>query len=158
MSTASDQPAPTATRRTVATYSTYREAERAVDYLSDEGFPVEHVAIVGTGLRLVEQVAGRVTTGRAAGIGALQGVLIGLLFALFFGIFFTGPGFGWLLLYAVIAGALFGALFGAISQASQGGRRDFASATSTQADKYEIHVDVAVADEARRLLDSLPAR
>ena len=158
MTTASDQPGPAATRRTIATYSTYREAERAVDWLSDEGFPVERVAIIGTGLRLVEQVAGRTTTGRAAGIGALQGVLIGVLFALFFGIFFTGPGFGWLLLYAILAGALFGALFGAISQASQGGRRDFTSATSTQADKYEIQVDEAVADEAKRLLDSMPTR
>ncbi|MET9392876.1 general stress protein [Streptomyces sp. NPDC006624] len=34
-------------RRPVAAYETYREAERAVDHLSDQGFPMERVAIVG---------------------------------------------------------------------------------------------------------------
>jgi hypothetical protein len=72
-------------RRAVASYSNYREAEHAVDWLSDQGFPVERIAIVGTGLRYVEQVAGRVTTARAALTGAGQGLLIGLLFALLFG-------------------------------------------------------------------------
>ncbi|HEX2310825.1 MAG TPA: general stress protein, partial [Vicinamibacterales bacterium] len=82
-----------ASRRTIASYSTYAEAEHAVDWLSDHGFAVERSAIVGTGLRSVEQVTGRMTPGRAAGIGAAQGALIGALFALLFGIFFTGPEF-----------------------------------------------------------------
>src|SRR5262245_5545847 len=90
-------------RTTVATYRTYREAERAADFLSDRGFPVERAAIVGTGLRSVEQISGRVTTGRAALMGAGQGALIGFLFAVLFGIFFTlnKAWFG-LLVYAVV--------------------------------------------------------
>ena len=36
--------------------TSYEAAEHAVDWLSDQGFPVEHVRIVGTGLRYVEQV------------------------------------------------------------------------------------------------------
>ena len=60
-------------KTTVATYGTYPEAERAVDHLSDNDFPVERVAIVGTGLKTVEQVQGRVTTGRAALAGAKRG-------------------------------------------------------------------------------------
>jgi hypothetical protein len=158
VTTGSDRPASTGMRRTIAKYSSYSDAERAVDWLSDQGFAVQHVAIVGTGLRLVEQIGGRITTARAAGLGALQGALIGLLFALFFGIFFTGPGFGWLLLYAVVTGALFGVLFGALAQGAQGGTRDFTSTTQTAADSYEIQVDTAVADEAKRLLDSMPGR
>jgi hypothetical protein len=59
--------APATPRRTIATASNYQEAERAVDWLSDEGFPVERASIVGTGLRFVEQVSGRLTTSRAAG-------------------------------------------------------------------------------------------
>jgi len=43
-----------ASRRTIASYSTYAEAERAVDWLADDGFAVERSAIVGTGLRSVE--------------------------------------------------------------------------------------------------------
>jgi hypothetical protein len=144
-------------RRVVATYDSYPEAERAVDFLSDKDFPVQRIAIVGTGLKTVEQVAGRLTTGRAALMGAGQGALIGLLFALFLGIFFTldKSWFG-LLIYALVVGALFGAIFGAILQAAQGGRRDFASVQGMQADRYELQVDDEVADRARELLTQLP--
>ena len=38
-------------RRTITSATTYEAAERAVDWLSDQGFPVEHTRIVGTGLR-----------------------------------------------------------------------------------------------------------
>lgn len=153
----SGQPASGATRRTIASYSGYQEAVRAVDWLSDRGFPVERVAIVGTGLRSVEQVAGRVTTGRAALTGALQGAMIGLLFALLFGLFFTGPGFLGLLVYAVVAGALFGAVFGALGHSALGGERDFASAVHTEAERYDVQVDESAAGEAKQLLDAMPA-
>lgn len=46
-------------RRAVASFSTYAEAERAVDHLSDQQFPVERVSIVARDLKLVEQVTGR---------------------------------------------------------------------------------------------------
>jgi heat induced stress protein YflT len=42
--------APSATRRSILSTEHYAAAVRAVDWLSDEGFPVERVAIVGTGL------------------------------------------------------------------------------------------------------------
>jgi len=54
------------TRRTIGVYPTYAEAERAVDRLADAKFPVERVAIVGTGIRWVEQVTGRMSYGKAA--------------------------------------------------------------------------------------------
>lgn len=150
--------ATTAPRCTVASYSTYAEAERSVDWLSDNGFPVERSAIVGTGLRSVEQVTGRMTQGRAAKVGAGQGALIGALFALLFGIFFTGPEFAELLLFALVSGALFGALYGAAFQyAASGGKRDFVSSADIQADRYEVQVDEAAADEATRVLRDMPA-
>jgi hypothetical protein len=46
---------------TIATYPDYLSAQRAVDFLSDNDFPVAQTAIVGTDLRLVEQVPGRLT-------------------------------------------------------------------------------------------------
>ena len=46
-------------RVVVASYESYPEAQRAVDYLSDRRFPVERVAIVADDLRFVEQVTGR---------------------------------------------------------------------------------------------------
>jgi hypothetical protein len=42
-------------------YKSYRDAERAVNYLADNGFPVERVAIVGRELELLQQVTGRLT-------------------------------------------------------------------------------------------------
>jgi hypothetical protein len=145
-------------RRTIASYSTYAEAERAVDWLSDHGFAVERSAIVGTGLRSVEQVTGRMTPGRAAAIGAGQGALIGALFALLFGIFFSGPDFAELLLYSLVTGAVFGALYGALFQyAASGGKRDFVSSADIEADRYEVQVDEATAGEATRVLRRMPA-
>ncbi len=157
MATSSTGP-PSGARRTIATFGSYRDAERAVDYLSDQGFPVESLAIVGTGLRYVEEIAGRVTSARAALMGAGQGAVLGLLFASLFGLFFTDTGVGLLglLIYGLISGAVFGALFGLLGHLAQGGRRDFASVASTRADRYEIQAEDPVADEAERLLRALP--
>ena len=143
-------------RTTVATYDNYRDAERAVDFLSDKGFPVQRAAIVGTGLRTVEQIAGRITTGRAALMGAGQGAMIGLIFALLIGLFFTvDEAFFGVLLYGLIVGALFGATFAAIIQAMQGGRRDFASVRAMEAERYEVQVDHEVSAQAKQLLAEL---
>ena len=43
-------------RTVIASYGDYRQAQQAVDFLADEKFPVEHVTIVGSGLKLVETV------------------------------------------------------------------------------------------------------
>jgi hypothetical protein len=147
-----------ASTRTIASYKSYAAAQRAVDWLSDQGFAVERLAIVGKGLSSVEQVAGRMTAGRGALIGAGQGSLIGALFALLFGIFFTGPDFGGLFLYAVVTGGIFGSLFGALAHAAySGGDRDFVSETNIAADRYEVQADEEVADEAKRILEAQPA-
>jgi hypothetical protein len=151
-------PVPDSTRRSVASASDYREAERAVDWLSDQGFPVDRVSIVGTGLRYVERVSGRLTIGRAALGGMAQGAWIGLFFALLFSLFFdlsTGDFFG-LLAYGVVTGAVFGALWGASLQWLMRGRRDFASVAQTRADHYEVQVDAGAADEAERLIAGMP--
>ena len=67
-------------------YTTYEEAQRLVDGLSDAGFPVERVRIIGHDMNSVEQVTGRLTKGRAAllgaGGGAWWGLMIGLLLAI----------------------------------------------------------------------------
>jgi hypothetical protein len=149
---------PTGPRRTIATFSSYADAERSVDYLSDQDFPVQSLTIVGTGLHYVEEIAGRVTSARAALLGAGQGAVLGLLLASLFGLFFTDTGVGLLglLVYGLVTGAIFGALFGLLGHLAQGGRRDFASVASTRADRYEIQADAAEAGEAERLLRALP--
>jgi hypothetical protein len=149
------QPPGVTPKTTVAAYGSYAEAERAVDFLSDRDFPVERVAIVGTGLRTVEQVSGRLTVGQAALAGAGQGAMIGLLFGLLFGIFFNGPAFFGVILYGLVAGALFGAILGAVYQAAQGGRRDFASVRGMEAEHYEVQVEHEYSARAKQLLTEL---
>jgi len=73
-------------RRVVDSYGSYAEAQRAVDYLSDEGFPVERISIVGEDLRFVEQVTGRIGYGQAALQGAGSGAVIGAFFGFFLGL------------------------------------------------------------------------
>ncbi len=138
----------------VATYPDYPSAQRAVDYLSDNKFPVERTAIVGTDLRLVENVLGRLTTARAALAGAASGAWFGLFIGLLFGLFSES---GWLqvLLVCILIGAVWGAIFGAIAHAATGGRRDFASRSSLAASQYAVTVDAEVSEEARQLLTRL---
>jgi len=148
----------TLSRRTIATFTSYEEAERAVDRLSDQHFPVEHVTIVGTGLRYIEQVQGRVTNGRATLLGAAGGIVLGLFWGLLFGAFFTidSADFSGVLLYGMLVGVVFGALIGLISHAAQRGRRDFDSISATRAERYELQVDDGFADRAEQLLARTP--
>jgi hypothetical protein len=141
-------------RRSVGTYDSYGDAQRAVDRLSDNGFPVERVAIVGRGLRFEEQVLGRETVSSAALRGAGQGAIVGVLFGLFlWAISANDVAAGWLILYGLIWGAILGAILSAIFQAASGGQRDFRSASRMTADHYDVMDDEAVADEAVRILD-----
>ena len=55
-----------ADRPVLVSFSEYSQAQAAVDKLSDNKFPVQHVAIVGVDLTLVESVLGRTSWGRAA--------------------------------------------------------------------------------------------
>ncbi|HVL05838.1 MAG TPA: general stress protein [Acidimicrobiales bacterium] len=148
-------------RRVVATYASYAEAERAVDLLADEGFPVERLSIVGSDLRTVEQVTGRLSFASAAAAGAAAGAWTGSLFGLIFALFLTddaGVSALGVLLYGLVFGALMGALFGVGAYALTAGRRDFASVSGLQAGRYDVMADVEVADEvASRLAGAVEA-
>ena len=139
----------------VAAFDSYGGAERALDFLSDKGFPVQHTKIVGVGLRMVEHVLGRMTYLRAAGLGAAAGAWFGLLFGVFVAVF-TANVVWWLatILWALLWGAVAGAVFGLVSHALTGGRRDFVSASQLLADRYEVVVDPAYAERARELLSA----
>jgi hypothetical protein len=145
----------TSQRRTIASFTNYRDAERAVDHLSDNKFPVDRTAIIGVDVRMVEQVVGRMNWGRALLNGATAGAVPGLLFGWIFGLFdlinplvaaFT------LALYGLVFGALIGAIIGVVFYALQRGRRDFSSVTMMVPSRYDLVVDNEVAGEAQQLL------
>lgn len=120
----------------VGSFSTYQEAQAAVDKLSDNKFPVEHLSIVGVDLVQVEKVTGRLTWGRVLAGGAASGAWMGLFFGLLFSI--LGGQFLAAILWGVVVGAIFGLVFGAISYGLTGGRRDFTSATQIVAGRYDV--------------------
>jgi hypothetical protein len=143
----------------VGSYDRYEQAQRAVDFLSDEKFPVEGVTIVGSDLQLVERVTGRLTWTSAAGAGAASGAWFGLLIGLLLGVFssHSGSTIG-VMLSGLIIGAVFGALFGAMGYAATGGRRDFTSRTQVVAKRYDVLCDSRTAEQARDLLARLSLR
>jgi hypothetical protein len=115
------------------------------------------VSVVGTGLRRAEDPSSRDTRRSRALKGAVHGAVLGLLFACLFGLFFPDAGVGLLglLVYGLASGTLFGALLGVLAHLAADPRPAILPAP-TRADRYELHVDDAVADEAERLLRALP--
>ncbi len=138
----------------VATYDSYSDAQRAVDHLSDQKFPVENLAIVGTDLRQVERVTGRLTWAKAALGGLATGAWLGLFVGLLLGLF-TNEGWGQIILFSVLWGALFLLIFALVGYAATGGRRDFTSQSVTIAGRYEIFSQHQHAERARELLAKL---
>jgi len=135
----------------VASYGTYLEAQRAVDHLADKDFPVELVTIVGTDLRMVERVTGRLTYPRVA----LAGLASGAWFGLFVGVlmlFFTIDGQSFPLLAAIAIGAAFGMLFSVVSYSFTAGKRDFTSSSQIVATSYAVLCRIEKANQARQLL------
>src|SRR5580693_5221008 len=75
----------------VGSYPTYAEAQRAVDYLSVQQFPVQQVTIVGVDLMQVERVTGRLTWTKVLGGGVLSGAWLGLFIGLVLTLLFSSP-------------------------------------------------------------------
>ncbi|MBT8158837.1 MULTISPECIES: general stress protein [Arthrobacter] len=140
---------------TVGSYTSYLDAQKAVDYLADQQFPVQHVSIVGNDLKMVERVTGRLSYPRVA----LSGALSGMWFGLFVGVmlsFFTPAGGPFSIFTSVLMGAAFFMLFGIVTYAAQRGKRDFTSTSQVVATNYDVIVAVEASQEARRLLHQLP--
>lgn len=137
---------------TVARFDDYKDAQRAVDRLSDDGFPVEKLDLAGSDLRLIERVTGRLTKGRAALAGAVSGLWAGLLIGVLLGLFTTGH--AWLAVVAVAAaiGAAWGAVFGFAAHAATRGQRDFSSVRMLSASRYDLIARDGTADQARHML------
>ncbi|WP_306924629.1 general stress protein [Arthrobacter globiformis] len=151
----SDESKTVPTGDTVGSYTSYLDAQKAVDYLADQQFPVHLVSIVGNDLKMVERVTGRLSYPRVA----LSGALSGMWFGLFVGVmlsFFTPAGGTFSIISSVLMGAAFFMLFGIVTYAMQRGKRDFTSTSQVVATSYDVIVALEAAHEARRLLQQLP--
>lgn len=136
----------------VGSYPTYAEAQRAVDFLSDQEFPVQQVTIVGVDLMQVERVTGRLTWPKVLGGGVLSGAWLGLFIGLVLG-FFSNPGGA--LATGLVAGIFFGLIPSAVPYAMARGTRDFSSTMQLVAGRYDVLCDPQNAEKARDLLARL---
>ncbi|MGC5629421.1 general stress protein [Georgenia sp. Z1344] len=135
----------------LAAYSSYEDAQRAVDHLSDTDHDVRLVSIVGEDLRLVERITGRLDYGKVAGSGALTGAWFGLMMALV--MWLVIGNFGLVdFVIPVLVGAAFGVLLGIVSYAVRPKTRDFTSSSTVVAKRYVIIAGPTVADEMRAAL------
>jgi hypothetical protein len=141
--------------QSLGVYDDYAQAQKAVDFLSDNSFPVENCLIVGTDLKQMERVTGRLTTGRVALGGVLSGAWMGLFVGLIFSLFGTENVLA-LILATVLFGALFGLIWALVGYAATRGQRDFSSVSMIVATRYEVLVEHKHAAKARELLATLP--
>ena len=137
----------------VGSYPTYAEAQKAVDYLSDNQFPVQQVTIVGVDLMQVERVIGRLSWGKVIGGGILSGAWLGVFIGLLLGLFSNNLGQS--LAIGVIAGVIFGLITSSIPYAMAKGTRDFSSTMQLVAGRYDVLCDPQNAEKARDMLGRL---
>jgi hypothetical protein len=141
--------------QSLAVYDDYAAAQKAVDFLSDNEFPVENCMIVGTDLKQVERITGRLTTGKVALAGAGTGFWFGLFVGFIFALFDSGSGFA-TVVTTVLFGMLFGVIWALLGYAATRGQRDFSSVRIVVATRYEVLVEHKLLLRAQELLARLP--
>lgn len=147
----------------VADFSQYADAVSYVEKLVRNNFPAAFIAIVGSDLRSVERVRGKMSYARVAFSGAVTGAWIGLIYAFLFGPTFdtaniASAGNG-SLGSAIVIGAGVGMLFNILRFSLSRNKREFVSQSSMVASKYQVQVPanlLAQANEAAAKPDLQP--
>jgi hypothetical protein len=143
--------------QSLAVYDEYAAAQKAVDFLSDNEFPVQNCMIVGTDLKQIERITGRLTNGRVAGLGAMSGLWLGLFVGLIFSFFGKDGSSGLAVIVSTaVLGAAFGTIWSLLGYLATRGQRDFSSVTAVVATKYEVLVEHKLLAKAQELLRTLP--
>ena len=135
----------------LATFDTYPEAQHVVDKLAKADFDVRQLSIIGSDLKTVERVTGRLTYGRVAVAGAATGAWLGLFAGSLLFLFSANPNVPYA--FAVILlGAAFGMLFGIVSYAINRRRQDYTSTHQVVASSYQVLAPSSVIVRAQELL------
>ncbi|MEF9872808.1 MULTISPECIES: general stress protein [unclassified Glutamicibacter] len=139
-------------------YTSYLDAQKLVDYLADNDFPVAAVSIVGNDVRTVERVTAKLSYPRVALAGAAQGGMMGLFVGLLLTLFGGGGNGLYQILSAIGLGMAIWMIAGVISYSTRRGKRDFASSSQFVATSFDVVVDFEHAQSARILASKLPMR
>lgn len=153
MAVVMDPQMPTGTE--VASYETYAQARAGVDFLSDAGFDVSAITIVGSDLHLVERVKGRLTIARASLSGASSGGLWGALGGMLMSAGQSAGGTGSWVVGGIIVGALIGMALSALSFIIRGRSRDLVSSQQVVAQRYAVLASANI-DRAYQILQRTP--
>jgi len=142
---------------TVATYSKYEGAQRAVSKLIEKEVPARDIAIVGKGLRSVEKITGKLGWGRAAWQGALNGLLFGMLISAFAVIWVPEAGMP-MIGGVLLIGVAFGMALRILNYSLIRRRRDYASMMTITAERYEVSVTGLYTAKSREILGTTKPR
>lgn len=106
----------------IGIYASMENVEKAINALSQGGFPIKQVSVTAQNIENEKKVHGFVTTGDIAKTGAASGAWFGGVFGLLIGAAFVWvPGFGAMLIGGPLATALLGGAEGALFGATSGG-------------------------------------
>lgn len=136
----------------VASFATYETARAAVDTLArHEGFTLQQISIIGSDLKSVERVIGRMNAARAALSGAITGTMMGVFVALM-----------WLLVYpqadlrsilgVFLLAIAFGTIWSLLAYSMSPRKREFTSMMQVTASRFDLLVPNELAAEAARVL------
>lgn len=138
----------------IGSYDTYEQAQRAVDHLADNEFPVQDVTIVGVEPMVVERVAARLTWARVLRSGAASGAWFGLFVGLLLSLFTPGAGIAPILI-GLVSGVVFGLAASAARYGATRGQRDFVSHSQLVARRYDVLSKPRNAERGRDMLAKL---
>lgn len=135
----------------IASFPTYEQAQKAVSSLIAAEVPARDIAIVGSGLRSIERITGKLGYATAARSGALNGLMLGLLFAF---IFVLGTPTAQISAFigVLLIGMALGMLLSLGTYSIVRRRRDFASVMQVAADHYDVCVAATSVHKARGVL------
>jgi hypothetical protein len=148
-----NQPASLPEGEVLAQFSNYLEAVKTVEQLVENGFPPRLISIIGSDLKTVEVLKGKLGYGRVALSGAVTGSWIGLFFGLVFGATSSAEQVVVTNLTAgIVIGAGVGMLINVIRFSMTKNKRSFISGQSIVAKKYDLVVPMSALSDAKKAM------
>jgi hypothetical protein len=148
-------PAPFTQGEVVAKFGDYSEAVAYVEKLVAADFPATAIAIVGSNLRSVERVRGKVSNARVALGGASSGLTVGLIIGLLSPVSPTATDVfavtASAMIQPMLIGAAVGMMFNIVRFSLAKTKRSFMSVSMVQAKEYEIQVPGNLVEQAKRI-------
>jgi hypothetical protein len=143
----------------VGQFKNYGEAVKVVEKLVENGFPARLISIIGSDLKTVESLKGKLGFGRVALSGAVTGSWIGLFFGLVFGATSTTEQVVITNLSAgIVIGAGVGMLLNVIRFSLTRNKRSFISAQAVVAKKYDVIVPAGQLSDAKKAIKATSSK